>query len=230
MHDIYAEWRTVFNAYDPPRTAVAEAWVATPERRAKYASAEGLGQAFNFDLLQADFDADQFRAVIAENLAHASVAGSSTTWVLSNHDVVRHPTRYGLPPRGDRPVKQGAEWIMAGGPLDEIDLDGGLRRARAATLLVLALPGSAYLYQGEELGLGEVADIPDDAASGPGVLPISRPADARGSAVTAAACRSRGPASGPSFGFGDGGAHLPQPSWFAEHSRRGAGRPIPTRR
>jgi alpha-glucosidase len=219
VHDIYAEWRTVFNAYDPPRTAVAEAWVATPERRAKYASAEGLGQAFNFDLLQADFDADQFRAVIAENLAHASLAESSTTWVLSNHDVVRHPTRYGLPPRGDRPVKQGAEWIMAGGPLDQIDLDGGLRRARAASLLVLALPGSAYLYQGEELGLGEVADIPDSQRQDPAFFrssPDQRTLDGLGRD----GCRVPLPwtSNGPSLGFGDGGAHLPQPPWFAEHS------------
>ncbi len=96
VHDIYAEWRAVFNEYDPPRTAVAEAWVDRA-RRPRYASAEGLGQAFNFDLLEADFDAAQFRSIVADNLDLATTSGSSSTWVLSNHDVVRHATRYGLP-------------------------------------------------------------------------------------------------------------------------------------
>lgn len=219
VHEIYAQWRTVFDSYDPPRTAVAEAWVATPERRAKYASPDGLGQAFNFDLLQADFDAAQFRQIITDNLAQAAAAGSSTTWVLSNHDVVRHPTRYGLPPRGDAPVKQGADWIIAGGPLDRIDLSRGLRRARAATLLLLALPGSAYLYQGEELGLGEVADIPDAQRQDPTfhrTSPGQRTLDGLGRD----GCRVPLPwaGSGPSLGFGTNGAHLPQPSWFARQS------------
>ena len=103
------------------------------------------------------------RRAIEKPLELADAVDSPTTWVLSNHDVVRHPTRYGLPPfGGGREVKQGAGWVLAGGPLDAIDLDGGLDRARAATLLLLALPGSAYLYQGEELGLGEVTEIPDD--------------------------------------------------------------------
>ncbi len=146
VHEIYAEWRKVFNEYDPPRTAVAEAWVETPERRAKYASAEGLGQAFNFDLLVADFDADQFLRIIADNLEQARATGSSTTWVLSNHDVTRHATRYGLAPLAGRPVKQGVEWVAAGGPEDELDRARGARRANAATLLLLGLPGSTYLY------------------------------------------------------------------------------------
>ncbi len=102
VHDIYAEWRQVFDEYDPPRTAVAEAWVhpsgapATPAR-------QGLGQAFNFDLLKADLDAGQFRD--DHRLpGRGAEAGSSSTWVLSNHDVVRHATRYGLP-AGRRPER-----------------------------------------------------------------------------------------------------------------------------
>nr|WP_240452720.1 alpha-amylase family glycosyl hydrolase [Corynebacterium xerosis] len=96
VHEIYKEWRDVFNEYEPPRTAVAEAWVA-PHRQARYASPEGLGQTFNFDLLQADFRADEFHEIISRNLTAAEAIGGSTTWVLSNHDVVRHATRYGLP-------------------------------------------------------------------------------------------------------------------------------------
>ncbi len=214
VHEIYAEWRRVFNEYDPPRTAVAEAWVSTPERRARYASAEGLGQAFNFDLLVADFDATQFRTIITDNLAQSDATGSSTTWVLSNHDVTRHATRYGLAPLDGRTgVKQGVEWVAAGGPEGELDREVGLRRAHAATLLLLGLPGSTYLYQGEELGLQEVAEIGPDQRQDPAFF--------RGAVFDGLGrdgCRVPLPwtASGPSFGFGSAQAHLPQPAWFAE--------------
>lgn len=216
VHEIYAEWRRVFNEYDPPRTAVAEAWVSTPERRAKYASAEGLGQAFNFDLLVADFDATQFRTIIADNLAQADATGSSTTWVLSNHDVTRHATRYGLAPLGTRTgVKQGVEWVAAGGQAEQLDRERGLRRAHAATLLLLGLPGSTYLYQGEELGLQEVAEIGPEYRQDPAFF---RGADFDG--LGRDGCRVPLPwtASGPSFGFGTAEAHLPQPEWFGRHA------------
>ena len=215
VHEVYAEWREVFDEYDPPRTAVAEAWVATPERRAKYASAEGLGQAFNFDLLEADFDAAQFRGFITDNLQQAQITGSSTTWVLSNHDVTRHATRYGLPALNGRKVKQGVDWVAAGGPADQIDREGGLRRAHAATLLLLGLPGSAYLYQGEELGLQEVAEITPEQRQDPSFF---RGGEYDG--LGRDGCRVPLPwtADGPSFGFGTDGAHLPQPAWFAEYA------------
>lgn len=215
VHEIYAEWREVFNEYDPPRTAVAEAWVDTPERRARYASAEGLGQAFNFDLLEADFDPAQFQAIIDDNLAQAKSSGSSTTWVLSNHDVTRHATRYGLPPLRGRAVKQGTEWVAAGGPADQLDRERGGRRARAATLLLLGLPGSAYLYQGEELGLHEVAQIPADHRQDPSFF---RGAEFDG--LGRDGCRVPLPwePDGASFGFGSAPAHLPQPQWFDQYA------------
>lgn len=215
VHEVYAEWRQVFNEYDPPRTAVAEAWVATPERRAKYASAEGLGQAFNFDLLEADFDAEQFRTLIADNLQQAKTTGSSTTWVLSNHDVTRHATRYGLPALNGRKVKQGVEWVSAGGPADQIDTERGLRRAQAATLLLLGLPGSTYLYQGEELGLQEVAEITPEQRQDPSFF---RGGEFDG--LGRDGCRVPLPwtTEGSSFGFGTDGAHLPQPAWFAQYA------------
>ncbi|ALJ22149.1 glycoside hydrolase family 13 protein [Microbacterium sp. No. 7] len=218
VHDVYAEWRAVFDAYDPPRTAVAEAWVAS-DRVPLYARPESLGQSFNFDLLLADFDAAQYRRIVTDNLALAARSGSSSTWVLSNHDVVRHATRYGLPApaRGadGTPLrKHGTEWVLAGGPEHELDREGGERRARAASLLLLALPGSAYLYQGEELGLHEVADIPDEHRQDPTFF--RSPGVDRGRD----GCRVPLPwtASGPSFGFGEGGSHLPQPAWFARHA------------
>ncbi|WOF22778.1 glycoside hydrolase family 13 protein [Microbacterium betulae] len=217
VHDIYADWRRVFDEYDPPRIAIAEAWVDTP-RRPRYASAEGLGQAFNFDLLQADFDAERFRAIVAENLELSAASGSSTTWVFSNHDVVRHATRYGLPaqPSGAAGMMQtpSKAWLLAGAPESELDRARGERRARAATLFELALPGSAYLYQGEELGLHEVGDIPDEARQDPTFF--RNPGVDKGRD----GCRVPLPwkTDGPSFGFGDGPAHLPQPEWFGPAS------------
>ncbi|WP_228479833.1 glycoside hydrolase family 13 protein [Microbacterium abyssi] len=220
VHDIYAEWRELFDEYDPPRTAVAEAWVSTPERRARYASPEGLGQAFNFDLLTADFDAGQFHSIVTDNLRHSAASGSSSTWVLSNHDVVRHATRYGLPPLHGRDVKQGAEWIIAGAPADGVDLERGERRARAATLFLLALPGSAYIYQGEELGLHEVARIPGDQRQDPAYTRSLAQGEWSSDGLGRDGCRVPLPwtTKPPSFGFGADGAHLPQPEWFADYS------------
>ncbi|MFD0483845.1 glycoside hydrolase family 13 protein [Kineococcus sp. GCM10028916] len=206
VHEVYAAWREVFDSYDPPRTAVAEAWVPA-HRRARYASPLGLGQAFNFDLLLARFDAATYRTVVEENLRFARDAESSSTWVLSNHDVVRHASRFALPPGTDEKA-----WLLSDGHDPEPDVAGGLRRARAATAFVLALPGSAYLYQGEELGLPEVADLARADLQDPTWLRSGGTEKGRDG------CRVPLPwsAEGPSHGFGPGGSHLPQPSWFAD--------------
>ncbi|MGT2461642.1 glycoside hydrolase family 13 protein [Sinomonas atrocyanea] len=215
VHSIYAEWRKVFNEYTPPRAAVAEAWVHA-DRRARYASPEGLGQAFNFDLLQADFDAAQFREVITKNLAEAAATGASSTWVFSNHDVVRHTTRYGLPKGTGRggAGTDGKDWLLDGGDPAEVDAALGLRRAKAATLLMLALPGSAYLYQGEELGLQEVGRIPEQDRQDPTYFRN------RGVEIGRDGCRVPLPwePTGTSFGFGANGSHLPQPAWFKDYA------------
>nr|WP_308470141.1 alpha-amylase family glycosyl hydrolase [Kineococcus rubinsiae] len=208
VHEVYRAWRAVFEEYDPPRTAVAEAWVPA-HRRARYASPEGLGQAFNFDLLMDDPDAGQFRRTVEENLALARESGTSSTWVLSNHDVVRHATRYALPAGTDLQA-----WLLRGGTDPAPDVERGLRLARAATALVLALPGSTYLYQGEELGLPEVADL--DAAD----LQDPTWVRSQGTEKGRDGCRVPLPwsASGPALGFGDGSPHLPQPAWFADYA------------
>ncbi|MFT4213730.1 MAG: glycoside hydrolase family 13 protein [Microbacterium sp.] len=215
VHEIYAEWRALFDSYDPPRTAVAEAWV-DPSRIHLYASPESLGQAFNFDLLEADFDAAQFRSIITANLALVAESGSSSTWVLSNHDVVRHATRYGLTsqPESEIPTRHGGHWLSAGGDEAFLDRAKGVRRALAATTFIMGLPGSTYLYQGEELSLHEVADIPAEHRQDPTFFRT------HGFVVGRDGCRVPLPwtASGPSFGFGAAGAHLPQPEWFAGHA------------
>jgi alpha-glucosidase len=208
VHDIYAEWRALFDTYSPPLAAVAEAWVA-PERRVRYARATSLGQAFNFDLLQAEWDAAQFRSIVRENLVLAAESGASSTWVFSNHDVVRHASRFGLPAG-----TSATDWLLTGGDPALEDRALGLRRARAATLLALALPGSTYLYQGEELGLVEVSQLPPERKEDPSYLRDPQATAGRDG------CRVPLPwtTTGESFGFGPGPGHLPQPPWFADYA------------
>ena len=113
VHDIYREWRKVFNEYNPPRFAVAEAWVV-PEHQHLYASMDELGQSFNFDFAQANWYADEFRKAIAAGLkAAAETGGSTTTWVMNNHDVPRSPSRYGLPQVKGAPYHQlPHDWLL----------------------------------------------------------------------------------------------------------------------
>lgn len=209
VHDVYRGWRCVFNEYTPPRVAVAEAWVPAASRVA-YASPDELGQAFNFDLLKAPFDAEAWRRIIAENLELAVKSGSSSTWVLSNHDMVRHVTRYGLPDSD----ADGTRHKLSGGDDPRVDLPRGLRRAKAATAVLLALPGAAYLYQGEELGLPEVVGIPDDQRQDPTFF------RSPGVDVGRDGCRVPLPwtREGSSFGFGSNGSHLPQPAGWGDFS------------
>ncbi|MFF8861818.1 alpha-amylase family glycosyl hydrolase [Streptomyces sp. NPDC015139] len=208
VHEIYRDWRTVLDAYSPPRTAVAEAWVPGG-RRALYARPGELDQAFNFEYLETGWDAGELRQIITESLAAARAVGASATWVLSNHDVVRHASRLMLPPGTD----PGA-WLLSGGNAPAIDTESGLRRARAATLLMLALPGSSYLYQGEELGLPEVADLPTEVLRDPIWEQTGHVRKGRDG------CRVPLPwtTDGPSYGFGTGGAWLPQPPSFASYA------------
>ncbi|MEU6771744.1 glycoside hydrolase family 13 protein [Streptomyces sp. NPDC046759] len=208
VHEIYRDWRKVLDAYRPPRSAVAEAWVPGA-RRALYARPDELGQAFNFEYLETRWDAGELRRAIADELACAQAAGAAATWVLSNHDVVRHASRLMLPPGTDP-----AAWLLSGGTAPAIDAEAGLRRARAATLLMLALPGSSYLYQGEELGLPEVADLPTEVLQDPIWEQTGHVRKGRDG------CRVPLPwtAGGPSYGFGPGGAWLPQPPSFAAYA------------
>ncbi|KOV97917.1 MULTISPECIES: glycoside hydrolase family 13 protein [unclassified Streptomyces] len=208
VHEIYRDWRKIFDAYSPPRTAVAEAWVPGA-RRALYARPDELGQAFNFEYLEARWDAEELRDVIAAELVTARAAGASATWVLSNHDVVRHASRLMLPAGTDP-----AAWLLSGGTAPAVDAAAGLRRARAATLLMLALPGSAYLYQGEELGLPEVADLPTEVLQDPIWEQTGHVRKGRDG------CRVPLPwtTTGPSYGFGPGPGWLPQPAAFAAYA------------
>lgn len=160
VHEIYREWHEVLAEYDGDRALVAEAWVEPLSRLALYVRPDEMQQAFNFSFLTSLWTAPAMRGVITESLHANDAVGAPTTWVLSNHDVVRHPSRLGLPVPGGKPGGIGIEDLQP-------DEDLGLRRARAASLLMLALPGSAYLYQGEELGLPEHTTLPDDERQDP---------------------------------------------------------------
>ncbi len=208
VHDVFKTWRTLFNQYKPPRVAVAEAW-AKPENIHRYASEDELGQAFNFDLLLADFDAATYREIVSRNLSSATKYRSSSTWVFSNHDQVRPATRYGLP--------LGTEIIRfknSNGRSAQLDNERGVRASIAAQMFALALPGCTYIYQGEELGLHEVLDIPEDQIQDPQYLRNHKVDKGRDG------CRVPLPwtRTGSSFGFGSNGAHLPQPAWFGQNS------------
>jgi alpha-glucosidase len=188
VHDVYRSWRKVTDGYDGERAFVGEVWVDDPMRVARYLRPDELHTAFNFNFLLAPWDAAGLRDAIDATIAAVGAVGAPATWVLSNHDVKRHVSRYG------------------GG-------ETGTRRARAAALLLLALPGSAYVYQGEELGLPEVLDIPDELRQDPTFRRTNGARRGRDG------CRVPLPWSGdaPPFGFGpDGRAWIPQPAAWSE--------------
>ncbi len=166
VHEIYRGWRSVIDEYnttgDPgqDRILVAEAWVQPISRAALYTRPDEMHQAFNFAFLECPWEPGAMREVITTSLSVAHEVGAPSTWVLSNHDVVRHASRYGLTVGEKRPNGIGMSDPQ---PNDML----GLRRARAGSMMMLSLPGSAYVYQGEELGLPEHTAIPDDERQDP---------------------------------------------------------------
>nr|WP_270255484.1 glycoside hydrolase family 13 protein [Kocuria marina] len=160
VHEIYRDWHRVLQEYPGDRMLVVEAWVGPAERLARYVRPDEAQQAFNFDFLVAGWHRDRMRDTIEISLRANAAVGAPSTWVLSNHDTVRHASRYGLSSRTAYPNGIGAQ--------DEQPHAGqGLRRARAAALVELSLPGSAYIYQGDELGLPEHTELPDAARQDP---------------------------------------------------------------
>jgi alpha-glucosidase len=180
VHDVYRRWRSILDEYDGDRMMIGEAWVPDAEAMARYVRPDEMHQVFNFSWLEASWSATEFRDVVRSTFAALEPVGASPTWVLSNHDVVRVVTRYG---GGSR----------------------GVARARAATLAELALPGSAYVYQGEELGLEQALVPPEDRTD---------PVWFRGGGIGRDGCRVPMPWEGaePPYGFTTGSrAWLPVP-------------------
>jgi alpha-glucosidase len=203
--EVYRPWRELADSYDPPRVFVAEAWTSSVQRLAQYVTPERLHTAFDFHTTRCRWDARQLRAAISSSLDSHATVGAPVTWVLSNHDINRHVTRYG---RGE------TAHPLHGLHSDPVDLPLGTRRARAAILMELALPGAVYLYQGEELGLPEVDDIPEELLADPVWERSGRTNRGRDG------CRVPLPWTrmGPSLGFGAGAPWLPQPQGWSELS------------
>ncbi|WP_369824338.1 glycoside hydrolase family 13 protein [Kitasatospora sp. Root187] len=202
VHEIYRDWRRVADEYGGERIFVAEAWTPSVASTARYVRPDELHQAFNFHYLSTGWEADALREVIDTSLDAMRSVGAPPTWVLSNHDVTRHATRFANPPGLGTQIRTPG------------DRELGLRRARAATMLMLALPGSAYVYQGEELGLPEVTDLPDAVRQDPSFLRQAGQDGFRDG------CRVPLPWSGTEapYGFGPeagGPSWLPQPAEWA---------------
>ncbi|MFE7781321.1 glycoside hydrolase family 13 protein [Streptomyces nigrescens] len=208
VHQVWRDWRALCEEYTSrdgrDRLLVGEVSVRTPSEQAAYVRPDELHQAFFFHLLTARWDIGTFRKVISEALTDIAGTGSTVTWVLNNHDQVRTVTRYATDPGGAEPTESAGEL--------------GPARARAAALLMLALPGAAYVYQGEELGLPEVVDLPDEVLTDPIYHRTGSREHIRDG------CRVPLPWSGHAspFGFTSGTdaarPWLPQPDWFADHA------------
>ena len=162
VHDIYRSWRKIFDSYPGDRMAVAEAWVSPASRIARYVRADELQNSFNFEMLTTLWDAKEIRTKIDNSIEALAEVGAPTSWVFNNHDVVRSVDRLdlGLTNHGDTTLSR------QGDP-KKLNIARGTLRARSATLMTLALPGGTYLYQGEELGLPEVRDLPEDRLTDP---------------------------------------------------------------
>ena len=211
VHPIIRRWRKVLDEYDD-RLMAAEAWLGPLDRMAHWVRPDEYHQAFNFGYLACPWDKAEMTEVINESLRAFGKVGAPSTWVLSNHDVIRHATRFGyepdmLPPQGDG----------IGPDFAQPDEAKGLRRARAASAFMLGLPGGAYIYQGEELGLPEHTTLGGAYRQDPTF------ARTEGKRVGRDGCRVPLPwvsKANESNGFSSTGeSWLPQPSSYARYAR-----------
>ena len=217
VHDIYRRWRRITASY-PGRalTLVGEAWVGDIDVFSRYLASDELTQAFFFDLLVQPWQAAAWRASIDRGLAVATSTGAPTTWVLANHDVHRTVTRYGRDQTDLIPNPHDLSGTTrVRGP---VDLVQGARCARAAALVSVALPGALYLYQGEELGLPEVLELPEQARRDPIALRTNGEDLGRDGCRVPLPWRSRQVALGFSPGPAPAASWLPQPAWLAEYA------------
>ena len=163
VHDIYREFRQVLDSYEGDRMAVIETG-AEDDIVALFLRPDEMHLAFNFRFVHAGFDGSDLRDAIDSSLAANAAVGAPTTWVTDNHDTPRSVTRL-----GQDSVLAGAyiPGTMAANVNGGTDEDLGTRRARALALVLLALPGATYIYNGQELGLPNVDDLPDSALQDP---------------------------------------------------------------
>lgn len=210
VHAIYRAWRWLFDEYMPAKYAIGESWHPFSPRIFQYARQDELGAVFDFSLQKAAWGRDIYREVIARTWDYARQAATAPTWVLGNHDVPRVASRIGLPVGADIDT-----WVTSDGTDPAVDPVAAQRRARAAALIMLGLPGTAFIYQGEELGLPEDFDLTPDQLRDPNWERSGHRFKGRDG------CRVPLPwtADGPAFGFNDtGAAWLPQPDWYAGYA------------
>jgi alpha-glucosidase len=211
VHDILRRWRRIADSSDRDLTLVGEAWVS-PKHSADYIRPDELHQVFYFDLTQQPFEAAAFHHSVQAAYAALSDDHGAATWTLNNHDVHRSVTRYGIV----EPEPMTSADPLAGRTRQRgrVDVELGTHRATAALMFMLALPGSVYLYQGEELGLPEVQDLPDEARQDPMWVRSGHTDYGRDG------CRVPLPwtSDEPGFGFTKGTPWLPLPGWFADFS------------
>lgn len=213
VHEIYREWHQLLEEYPGERILCAEAFVEPLTKMALWVRPDEMQQAFNFPFLVTRWNGEQMRQVIKDSISAFHAVGAPSTWVLSNHDQIRHATRLALDPNANT-----ADRITGIGPLTEPKPDNalGLARGRAASAMMLALPGVTYMYQGEELGLPEAMDIPDDKRQDPTFFRTA------GESYGRDGCRVPIPweAEATNYGFGLAGEPwLPQPAVYRDFAR-----------
>jgi alpha-glucosidase len=211
VHPIFRKWRQILDSYDGERAMCGEAYVLPLSFMAKWVRHDEFNQTFNFRFLNSTWDAKTLFGNINESFEAFDGVGAPSTWVLNNHDVLRHASRFG----GLKIKPTDSDGVGPGDPQPDREL--GLRRARGATLFMLALPGSSYLYQGEELGLPEHTTLAAEFRQDPTFFRTN------GKRVGRDGCRVPLPweaGAGAANGFNaTGKAWLPQPEIYADYSR-----------
>lgn len=208
VHEVIRGFRKVANEYDD-RAMCAEAWILPLSKMAKWVRPDEYHQTFNFAYLETPWDSAKLRNVVDESLREFGNVGAPSTWVLSNHDVIRHVTRMAY----DKVPKQGDG---IGPSYPQPDEARGQRVGRAATAFMLGLPGSSYIYQGEELGLPEHTTLDASFREDPTFFRT------KGERVGRDGCRVPIPweSDKPAFGFNTTGkSWLPQPENYRRYAR-----------
>ena len=211
VHPIFRRWREILDSYPGERAMCGEAYVLPLSFMALWVRKDEFHQTFNFRYLDSEWKPEILFASINESFKAFDEVGAPSTWVLSNHDIIRHATRMG----GVTGRPTASDGIGPNDPQPDREL--GLRRARGATLFTLGLPGSTYLYQGEELGLPEHTTIAPEFRQDPTFFRTN------GKRVGRDGCRVPLPwesGVGAANGFNETGkAWIPQPEIYAEYSR-----------
>ncbi len=210
VHDIFRSWRKILESYPGERAMCGEAYVLPLSFMAKWVRPDEFHQTFNFRFLDAGWNKEVLVSAITESFEAFDEVGAPSTWVLNNHDVIRHASRFG----GDYGRATASDGIGPDGIQPNAEL--GLTIARAATLFMLGLPGASYIYQGEELGLPEHTTLAPEFRQDPTFFRTN------GSRVGRDGCRVPLPweAAKPALGFGPSEkSWLPQPESYKALAR-----------